>query len=248
MFTLNKDIFIVFWVTAIVVGSLLFYFIYFMLRKQKEIRKMQKLATRSQNKAIREERKELATQLHNDIAPLLAGLKMRINNLETSNPESLEVCKLALEESIQKVRKISKAIAPLSMLNISFREAITQYIDSFSAGSDLVVHYQDSTAIPLGEDMNNEIYRILQEIIQNTIRHAQAKNLFIEISYTPGQLLIRTKDDGVSYDFGQLLVEKKLGLGLLNMRTRIENLNGTLYSPDKSTKGTRYNIRIPIPS
>lgn len=242
----DKEILVLFMIVAPTLGFILFYFIYFMFKKQKELIRLQQLSTQTQNNAIRNERKELATQLHNDIAPLLAGLKMRINNIETPDQEAIEVCKSALEEGIQKIRKISKSVAPLTMINLSYKEAITHYIDMVKAGTELHIHYTDQANIVLNEDTNNELYRILQEIINNAIKHAKAKNLFIEITYNTSDLLIRTKDDGVGYNFRKLLEEKKLGLGLLNMRTRIENMNGTIHSPEDSIKGTHYNIRIPI--
>lgn len=246
MFAQDDEIIFVFWLITSFVGVIFFYFIFFMIKKQKELTKLQKMITFSQKKAISKERKEIATVLHNDIAPMLAGLKMRMGQLETPNTEELDVCKGALEESVQKLRKISKVIAPLSMLNISYKHAISQHIDMVSQGNELKIHYTDSNQEEFEEELNNDIYRILQEIIHNAIRHANAKYLHIEISLNDGQLLIRTKDDGIGYNFNALLLEKKLGMGLLNMRARIESHGGTISSPNPTQGGTRYNICIPI--
>lgn len=246
MIAQNHEIFIAFWVITSVLGIILFFFIYLMIKKQKELIEIQKMTTKSQIKATREERKEITTHLHNDIAPLLAGIKMRINNLKTSDSEEVEICKRALEESIMKIRKLSKDIAPLTMLNISYKYAISQYIDLVASENTLRVHFQDSNNEGLEEDLNNDIYRVLQEIIQNAIRHSKAENLFIEISQDSGYLLIRTKDDGVGYKFNNLLVERKLGIGLLNMKARVESHNGTIKTSNQKEIGTRYNIRIPL--
>ena len=87
---------------------------------------------------------------------------------------------------------------------------------------------------------------MLQEIILNTIKHAKANTLKIEISKEGDKLLIRTADDGIGFNLERMQAENKLGLGLLGIQSRIDFLKGTTSSSDETIKGTRYNIRIPI--
>ena len=100
--------------------------------------------------------------------------------------------------------------------------------------------------IKISSDQNNHIYRILQEVIQNTIKHAQASTLNIEISKDDDMVLIRTSDDGIGYQMHKIRHDKKLGLGLLGILTRVELLRGNIVQSPEIGNGTKYNIRIPI--
>jgi len=90
------------------------------------------------------------------------------------------------------------------------------------------------------------VYRILQEIIQNTIKHAQATTLSIEISKENKDMLIRTADDGVGFDIKKIKRDHKLGLGVLGIQSRVDFLNGSMSINPESKRGTQYNIRVPI--
>ena len=122
-----------------------------------------------------------------------------------------------------------------------------QLLTDRNVHENLSIQFKEIDIVQLTPDQNNQMYRILQEIIQNTIKHAQATLLQIEISKENNKiLLIRTSDNGIGYDLEKVRAENKLGLGLLGIQSRVDYLNGTMNISDDIKKGTRYNIRIPI--
>jgi signal transduction histidine kinase len=138
-------------------------------------------------------------------------------------------------------------MAPLSIFEIPFQDALKMYIQEVNVHGTLKVELTEFDIVQLIPDQNNQIYRILQEIIQNTIKHAQASSLHIEISIEGDKiLLIRTSDNGVGYDLDKVRAANKLGMGLLGIQSRIDYLNGSLSTSDETKLGTKYNIRIPI--
>ena len=185
--------------------------------------------------------------LVSDIAAAgLDPLALRLNLLETQNEEDLLEVKMALDKCVDQVRGMAKSLAPLAIFHISLIDALKQYIANVSVDQSLKIQLIEKVIPTLTQDQNNQLYRILQEIILNTVKHAHATELTIEFSLDDNLLLIRTADNGVGYDAYEVREKHKMGLGLLGIQSRIDYLNGTMVLSDELTKGTRYNIRIPI--
>ena len=247
MGTEERKIFIAFVIVSIFIGLVTLFFFINLLKQQRSYRQLQKEKLNSEINAAEIERNLIATELHNDIGPYLSSVKMRLDVIETAQSEELDACKAALDKCVQQVRGMAKAMAPLSIFEIPFQDALKMYIQEVNVHGTLKVVLTELDIVPLIPDQNNQIYRILQEIIQNTIKHAQASSLHIEISREGhNTMLIRTSDNGVGYELEKVRAANKLGMGLLGIQSRIDYLNGSISSSAENKSGTRYNIRIPI--
>lgn len=247
MGTEETKIFIAFGLVVAFIGLVIFYFFINILKQQSKYRELQKEKLNSEINAAQVERNLIATELHNDIGPYLSSVKMRLDVIATNQREELDACKIALDKCVQQVRSMAKAMAPLSIFEIPFQDALKKYIQEVNVHGNLKIHLTELTKVQLTPDQNNQMYRILQEIIQNTIKHAQATLLQIEISKEDNKtLLIRTSDDGVGYELEKVRAANKLGLGLLGIQSRIDYLNGTMNTSEDIKSGTKYNIRIPL--
>jgi signal transduction histidine kinase len=247
MGTEERKIFIAFGIVSAFIGLVILFFFINLLKQQRRYRKLQKDKLNSEINASEMERNLIATELHNDIGPYLSSVKMRLDVIESAQSEELDACKAALDKCVQQVRGMAIAMAPLSIFEIPFQDALKKYVQEVNVQGTLKIQLMELDLLPLTSDQNNQIYRILQEIIQNTIKHAQASNLLIEISREGDKtLLIRTSDNGVGYEMEKVRAANKLGIGLLGIQSRIEYLNGSISSSDETKLGTRYNIRIPI--
>ena len=247
MGTEERKIFIAFVIVSTFIGLVILFFFVNLLKQQRRYRQLQKEKLNSEINAAEMERNLIATELHNDIGPYLSSVKMRLDVIETAQSEELDACKAALDKCVQQVRGMAKAMAPLSIFEIPFQDALKMYIQEVNVHGTLKVVLTELDIVPLIPDQNNQIYRILQEIIQNTIKHAQASSLHIEISREGvNTMLIRTSDNGVGYELEKVRAADKLGMGLLGIQSRIDYLNGSISSLAENKSGTRYNIRIPI--
>ena len=247
MGTEERKIFIAFVIVSTFIGLVTLFFFIHLLKQQRRYRQLQKEKLNSEINAAEIERNLIATELHNDIGPYLSSVKMRLDVIVTAQTEELDACKAALDKCVQQVRGMAKAMAPLSIFEIPFQDALKMYIQEVNVHGTLKVELTEFDIVQLIPDQNNQIYRILQEIIQNTIKHAQASSLHIEISIEGDKiLLIRTSDNGVGYDLDKVRAANKLGMGLLGIQTRIDYLNGSLSTSDETKSGAKYNIRIPI--
>ena len=246
MGTQEREIFVAFSLVAGFLAVLLSFFFLSLFKQNRKYRKLQIDKLNAEINATELERNLIATELHNDIGPYLSSIKMRLNLLETQNKEDLLEVKAALDKCVDQVRGMAKSLAPLAIFHISLIDALKQYIANLSLDQSLKIQLIEKEIPTLTQDQSNQLYRVLQEIILNTVKHAHATELNIEFSLEGDQFLIRTADNGIGFDASEIREKHKLGLGLLGIQSRIEYLNGTMVSSDEIKKGTRYNIRIPI--
>ncbi len=246
MGTQEREIFVAFSIVAGFLAVLLSFFFLSLFKQNRKYRKLQIDKLNAEINATELERNLIATELHNDIGPYLSSIKMRLNLLETQNKEDLLEVKAALDKCVDQVRGMAKSLAPLAIFHISLIDALKQYIANLSLDQSLKIQLIEKEIPTLTQDQSNQLYRVLQEIILNTVKHAHATELNIEFSLEGEQFLIRTADNGIGYDAYEIRENHKMGLGLLGIQSRIEYLNGTMVSSDEIKKGTRYNIRIPI--
>lgn len=246
MGTHEREIFIAFTLVAVFLAILIIVFFINLFKQNRKYRRLQKEKLNAEINATELERNLIATELHNDIGPYLSSIKMRLNLLETKNMDDLLEVKAALDKCVEQVRGMAKSLAPLAIFHITLTDALKQYIAQVRVDQSLKINLIELDEPILNQDQSNQLYRILQEIILNTVKHAHATALNIEFSREGNQLLIRTADNGVGYDAYEIRAKHKMGLGLLGIQSRIEYLNGTIVVSDEIQKGTRYNIRIPL--
>ena len=246
MGTQEREIFVAFSIVAGFLAVLLSFFFLSLFKQNRKYRKLQIDKLNAEINATELERNLIATELHNDIGPYLSSIKMRLNLFETQNKQDLLEVKAALDKCVDQVRGMAKSLAPLAIFHISLIDALKQYIANVSLDQSLKIQLIEKEIPTLTQDQSNQLYRVLQEIILNTVKHAHATELNIEFSLEGQQFLIRTADNGIGYDAYEIRENHKMGLGLLGIQSRIEYLNGTMVSSDEIKKGTRYNIRIPI--
>ncbi len=237
MGTQERAIFVAFSLVAVFLVMLLSFFFLSLFKQNRKYRRLQTEKLNAEINATEIERNLIATELHNDIGPYLSSIKMRLNLLEV---------KAALDKCVDQVRGMAKSLAPLAIFHIALIDALKQYIAQVSFDKALKIHLIEKELPVLNQDQSNQLYRILQEIILNTVKHAHATELNIEFSKVDNHLLIRTADNGIGYDTYAIRENHKMGLGLLGIQSRIEYLHGTMVASDEIEKGTRYNIRIPI--
>jgi signal transduction histidine kinase len=242
----KQYIIIVFLAVSIFIGLILAFFLVTFFLKEKRYRILQKQKLNAEVTAAELERSKIATQLHNDIGPFLSSVKMRLDLMQTNNEDEMDACKKVIDECVDQIRIMAKHLATLNDVEFSLEEAVRQYIEHINTKKKLVVQFQILEKIQMSPVQNSTLYRILQEIIHNTIKHANASLLKLEISSVNNEILIRTSDDGIGYDMNKVREQKKLGLGLLGIMTRVELLNGHLSQAPNTYPGTKYNITIPL--
>lgn len=246
MGTQEAKIFVAFGLVALFLAVVIFIFIYRLMKQQAIYRQLEREKTDAEFRAIELERNEIATELHNEIGPGLIGIRLQLLSMTSFDQATLEDCAESLSRSIHKIRGLSHQLAPLSVYNVPFQRALEQYIENIRGAGALDIRFYEEHDCELSSEAHSHIYRILQEIIINTLKHAKASRLTIETAVEGNELVIRTADDGIGFDYHARSIHTKMSMGLPSIERRVRLMQGSLHFPEDNKTGTRFNIRIPI--
>ncbi|HEY5405673.1 MAG TPA: PAS domain S-box protein [Ginsengibacter sp.] len=204
----------------------------------------QKKVTRAMIIAQEKERNHLGEELHDNVNQILAGTKLYLGMIGQGKPEIKEMIKYPIElidSSIEEIRMLCHRLAtPLK--NIDLNQMIKELLDTLSSNTPIKTGfiYSLSSEI-LNDDLKLNIYRIIQEQVNNIVKYAKAKNVQVSITEKDGILDIKTKDDGIGFD----IRNKRKGIGISNMMHRIELYNGAMEIISTPGNGCIIDIKIP---
>ena len=195
------------------------------------------------------ERKKIAQDLHDDIGSSLTTARMCIENVvqRSKEEESIKVLENAyalLNETYSKVRNISHA-QKSSILNAhGLIGSLEEFADRINAGKSLnveIIHHGMKGS--LSNSLELGLFRIIQELLNNTIKHSQAKHASIILTGYEDHIDIIVEDDGNGFTPD---LKNQEGTGLKSIKSRIINLEGTMEIDTKLNRGTTINIEIPL--
>lgn len=224
-----------------------------LINKERAYREIEKLLQQQEIKSAylliegqERERKRIATDIHDNVGNLLATLKI-YSDLVQKHEHNAEVHRLNLKISMiaetvtTEIRKISHSLDSGIVHSFGLKAAIDQLVDAIqnSGKIELTAHY-DLTH-PLSGEASLNIYRIIQEMVTNTLKHAQATRARMEISQVNDEISIIFEDNGVGFDTENTLHQ---GLGLKNIHSRVEHFRGEIKI-QSSSQGSTFIIELP---
>ncbi|MFW6326990.1 MAG: response regulator [Bacteroidota bacterium] len=195
------------------------------------------------------ERMRFAQDLHDEVGPLLSSLKMYLSTLsEIKDTQKLNtfinMCLSLITETIATVRRTSNALSPHILNNFGLRTAIESLLEN-TGNLIKVEFYSDITKERFQSNTEIVYYRILKELINNTLKHAKAGLINIELTYDRKDhvLVLLYKDDGVGFDFDREIEKKTGGIGLLNILNRAKTIGGNYKFIKNKEKGVEFVLK-----
>jgi len=188
------------------------------------------------------ERKRLAFDLHDSLGQEINAVKMHLNvasygKIDAETKANIEKCKTMLEGSIDSIRKIVFNLLPASLDKGNLDIAILQLIESVREIDNVEFEYNmDGAARSIEKRIEIMVYRIVQEFVNNSLKYAKAKRIFVGLNFEDSKLDLYLEDDGVGFD---LEIEKSKGNGLKNMTSRVKAVAGELEFFSEIGKGTQ---------
>ncbi|RZK60169.1 MAG: hypothetical protein EOO59_07125 [Hymenobacter sp.] len=191
-----------------------------------------------------EERRRIAEALHNSVGQLLYGTRLHLDALPPT--EAVRASQLILNEAIVATRSISFELTPTILEDFGLAVALQELVSRIptSLAVDLNLHGLDRPLPPL---LATAAYRIVQELLNNVMKHAQAQEVFVQVSQEEGQLYLSVEDDGVGLP-PEVAPGPPLGIGLAGIRTRAGLLGGTFTVQSRPGRGTGFFLQIPVES
>jgi two-component system CheB/CheR fusion protein len=197
--------------------------------------------------AQEQERERIGEALHNGVAQMLYGIQILLTNIESQDSlvrkrlnELLGITKEAIEET----RLISFELMPPVLKDYGITVALKTLLQRINTGRPKIDLMIKNLNRRLPENIEFALYRIIQELINNILKHSHATEATIEISLTRMYLNVTVTDNGKGFNQKEV-IEMKNGIGLVNIKNRIELLDGELKIRSSSGKGTAVSIRLP---
>lgn len=241
---------------AVLIVSLLLYRTYHQRQKLQqqrigELETEKKLAaTEAVLKGEEQERTRLAQDLHDGLGGMLSGIKYSFQTMKGNlimtpdNAQAFERSMDMLDSSIREMRRVAHNMMPEALVKFGLDTALRDFCNDITQGGTLKVNYQ-SIGLP-GTEIDPvtsiTIYRIVQELINNTLKHASATNAIVQLSKTGAGLSITVEDDGKGFDTSILNSSK--GIGWTNIQHRVEFLKGKLDVNSQPGKGVSIHIEL----
>ena len=198
----------------------------------------------------------MAMELHDHIGQSLTSLKMNLEiilgKLLPDHSELRSKITVAQEKAIQilkDIKNVSQGLRPTMLDSLGLESSLRELFNEIQKESDMEIHFF-SQGVPKRFEEGGElaIYRIAQEALNNTIRHAQAKNVFVNLVKKGKNLSLSMEDDGIGFDQDELKnpAKEQKPFELLIMRERAAQVDGELAIESQVGKGTHILVEIPL--
>jgi PAS domain S-box-containing protein len=207
--------------------------------------------------AREEEGTRIAREIHDELGGILTGLKWDLekidNTLNSHNDGSrlfeihnrISIMTGLIETTINTVRRIASELRPGVLDDLGLVAAIEWQIGQFQARSGLKCHWTNNISeIELSRERATAVFRILQEILTNVLRHASAANLYVKLGHSKNHFELEVKDDGRGITESQR--QNTRSLGLLGMKERALLVGGEVRITGKEGEGTTVLVRVPF--
>ncbi len=233
--------------TALLIIGWIFYRSYHrkqrLMIKDKEIEQLKAMM-----KGEEKERSRLARELHDGIGGMLAAIKMNVGAIKIENPETahinrLDKVALMLQDTSIEVRKTAHNLMPDILDRHSLEEALTAFCKQVNTGNGLLIELHMPGDLPaLDKSIELMLYRMVQELVQNVIKHARANHLELQIMHYDQLLSITAEDNGQGFD----TETTPEGVGLANLRHRVAVLQGSLSVTTVPGSSTTVHIEFDL--
>lgn len=178
------------------------------------------------------ERNRISSELHDDVGAALATVKLILNRgIKSENKELLQISEQLLDSTFQKVRAISHKLQPGNLQQFGLQVAISSMAEIFNKSDEVVIDFEPNFDLPrLEYSVELGCYRIVQELIQNLIKHAKVELIKIETEIEKGRFYLYLKHNGLGLTEAQFerYMYNSEGIGLKNILNRVNGMRGTI--------------------
>ncbi len=225
------------------------------LKKQAELQaavlKQQEMATKAIIEAEENERKRIAGDLHDGVGQMMSAAKINLSAVmndiafaDDSKRMRFENALKLVDDSCAEVRNVSHNIMPNSLLRNSLAAAVRDFINKIDNSVLKINLHAEGLNEKIDENIEIMLYRVVQECVNNVIKHSGADTLDIALANEENEISVTIEDNGKGFDTSDK--SKYDGIGLKNITTRVDYLKGTVEWDSAPGRGTVVSIHIPL--
>ena len=238
--------------------SIILFVVFYQKKMIQEQMKRQALEYEFQQKMLQAElesqeteRRRLSADLHDSIGGMLSTIRVGISTMARMLPEpqSIDQTKKMLDDTITSVRRISRDLMPSTLEKFGLNHALKELCERFQDTAKINISFHEEGDIrDLDKNRSLMIFRIVQELLNNAIKHSQAQQILVTLVFGSDISLV-VEDDGVGFDAAAIIADAKKsgkGLGLFNIENRARLLGGNITYGKAVPHGTQTKVTIPL--
>jgi signal transduction histidine kinase len=197
------------------------------IRRESETRVLQAIMQTEER-----ERRQLAKDLHDGIGPLLSNIKMSVSALDKSqisgfNRTVVDNISILINESITALKYTSNNLSPHILDNFGLASAVNSFTENINRLGRIEIIFNNNVENSRFESqIETNLYRIICELFQNTVKHANATKVSLLVHFNDGKIIVQYFDDGIGFDPEDAV--KMSGMGISNMKSRLKALDGEI--------------------
>lgn len=195
------------------------------------------------------ERQKFAKELHDGLGPILSSIKMSLSAIDKSimNPKNeliIDKTEMAVDNAIISIKEISNNLSPHILERFGLEKAIKTFTDTIVTCEKLnILVSSNLNGKRYNYNIEVVIYRVIGELITNTLKHASASNVDISLFNYPNKLELFYSDNGIGFKINNI---DSSGMGLVNINSRVKSLNGSVDMYSKPKQGFFIKVTIPL--
>lgn len=235
-------------ILLVIAGTFLFIYNQKKQQQKAELAEAEKLRFKDVIEAEEKERSRIAQELHDGLGQLLSTARLNVAGLEDSvlaeNKPDLDRALKIIDDACVEVRSISHNMMPSALIRLGLIPAINELVNNINATKALKIDFTNNVDASVGKSLDITIYRVVQEVLNNMIKHAKADHISMSILKIAGELEIIMKDNGIGFDTNMLKESK--GMGWKNIFSRVSMLDGNIKLESEPKKGTMIYIKLKL--
>ena len=244
----HYSLFLAITLATLFVVAILLYFVFRIIQKQQQLLRIQRQMFNVEMATLEKERTRIAGDLHDDLGPLLAAIKYRIQIVTPATEQDqkeLDRCSDHLQEAIVRLRQVSYNLLPAVLERRGLAQAIQDLAVNMEQLHPLQIEFINDLASPISKEIEIHLYRMVQEGVANCVQHAAASRLQIKLTADHRVLTLQLVDNGIGIA-PKVSVDTLRGRGITGFRNRAMMLGGTFVMESESGKGTALTFEIPL--
>lgn len=246
----QRQIYLFSFIVIFVLGASGFY-VWIQRKKAKHLRdlaEIEKSRFKDVIEAEEKERSRIAQELHDGLGQLLSSARLNVAGLEDAvsmeDKASLDRSLKIIDEACVEVRSISHNMMPSALIRLGLIPAISEVVNNVNSAKAIKIDFTSNVNSSLGKSLDITIYRVVQEILNNMIKHSKADHIKISIEKNNDDLAIKMTDNGIGFNTEE--IENSKGIGWKNIFSRVSMLDGDIKLESELQKGTIVFINLKL--
>ncbi len=199
------------------------------------------------------ERERFSKDMHDGLGPLLSTIKLYVNELEDDNlkkaekQEYIKYVNQLLDDAVSSTRTISNNLMPRVIHEYGLVKAVESFCRKVNKTNQIIIYFNaEGISENLDQNIQLIIFRVINELINNTLKHANAENINIKLVEHGKNIKLDFSDNGIGFDVEKVLENKETGIGLKSILSRISSIKGRSNINSKPNEGVKINIEIEL--